>query len=170
VNNSTNLRLLTPHNMPSYSHKNGDRIVTINSVTSLHPIYTPFTHFTYLRNSLRIHGMLYSNSSSSRCQETVALMTVDAGQVMRRRRKMTVHLRYSDCMTSWSRVNCARLRRTSRWKSSNRSCSSSSETGRHGSRFPYAPLFLVVLIVYSFVRSAESLNCALHRESKKTRH
>ena len=39
VNNSINLGLLTPRIMRSYTPQHGDRIVTIDSVTSLHPMY-----------------------------------------------------------------------------------------------------------------------------------
>jgi len=39
LNNTINLRPLTPHIMTCYTHKNGDRIVAIDSVTSLHPMY-----------------------------------------------------------------------------------------------------------------------------------
>ena len=38
-NNTTNLRHLTQRIISSYTNKSGDRIVTIDSVTSLHPMY-----------------------------------------------------------------------------------------------------------------------------------
>ena len=45
INNSTDLRLLTPHYAELYP-QNGDRIVTIDSVTSLHPMYSVQTNFS----------------------------------------------------------------------------------------------------------------------------
>ena len=36
-----NRRPLTPHITPSYTPQNGRLIVTIDSVTSLHPVYSP---------------------------------------------------------------------------------------------------------------------------------
>jgi len=38
-NNTTNLRHLTQRIISSYTNKSGDRIVTIDSVTSLHRMY-----------------------------------------------------------------------------------------------------------------------------------
>jgi len=38
-NRTINLRPLTPHIMPFYTHKNGDRIVAIDSMTSLHAVH-----------------------------------------------------------------------------------------------------------------------------------
>jgi len=41
LNNTVNLHPLTPHIRPSYTHKMAnERIVTIDSLTSFHPIYT----------------------------------------------------------------------------------------------------------------------------------
>jgi len=52
-------------------------------------------------------------------------------QPLWRWRVTNVHLRFSDCtMSSWP-ANCARRRRISRWRSSNRNCYSCSDTGRY---------------------------------------
>ena len=50
LNNTTNLRPLTTHIMPCYTHK-----MTIISVTSFHPIYTP-THCRQACTAIRLVG------------------------------------------------------------------------------------------------------------------
>jgi len=78
LNNMVNLHQLTPHIMVSLYPKNGDRIVTIDTVTSLHPMY--FANFDGIRQQL-----------NERDGQTLI-------SAWRRERLLLVPVRYCECI------------------------------------------------------------------------
>jgi len=63
LNNTMNLRPLAPHIMPCYT-QNGDRIVAIDSVTSLDPMYTwseVTSHNLWSRHNRHFVGITWHN-------------------------------------------------------------------------------------------------------------
>jgi len=53
LNNIVNLRPLTPHIVPSYTHKMANVCVAIDSMTSFHPIYTRWSRCRRYRTGAR---------------------------------------------------------------------------------------------------------------------